>query len=549
MNAESLFAQILEARGISDLDAFAVPDYGALADPFLLPDMDKAVDRISKALEDNEVFAVYGDYDIDGLTATTILTEALEAFGATVHAFIPDRFIDGYGMSNRGIDELKSKNVSLLLTVDTGSLSHEHVTYAKQQGIDVIVTDHHTTGKTLPDAVAVINPKREDSTYPCRDLAGVGVAFTLVRGLQQAAATSMVLQQRGGLAAGQEKWLLDLVAMGTVCDVVPLTGENRTLVYWGIQVMKKTRRHGIKALAEVSDVDMSKVNTETFGFRFGPRLNASGRLDTARVSLDLLTANDVDLARQKANQLQEQNELRRKQQAVIFDEASLQAEQFADDNVLVLAGEGWSHGIVGIVASKITEQFEKPTFVLEINGDTTKGSARSFGDFHLANVIADHKHLLEKGGGHAYAAGITIDTNNLDEFRAQVNKAYKQKSLKDQTDALRPVPDITLKSLDGIDGKLLELLSSLEPYGASHERPRFLIDGVVKDWRPVGADKKHAKATIADTNGNEIDAIGFNMAQYMPAVGEGAVIIFAPEWNEFRGRKTVQLQLLDVVAH
>ena len=537
MTEEEIFAALLSARGLTDSEDFLKPSYESLADPFLMPDMQKAVVRIHEAIAAGETIAVYGDYDIDGLTATTILSEALQVFGAHVETFIPDRFIDGYGMSVRGVDELYDKGVRLLITVDTGSMSHDHIAYAHKKGVDVIVTDHHTTGDTLPDAIAIINPKRSDSKYPYKDLAGVGVAFTLIRALQT------VME---GLPEGQEKWFLDLVSMGTVCDVVPLTGENRTLVYWGLQVLKNTRRPGLHALAEVSQSDLASASPETYGFRFGPRLNASGRLDTARTSLDLLASSSAPSARVLAQKLDEQNTERRRQQQEIFEAALEQSSLYADDPVLIVAGEGWSHGIVGIVAAKLVEEFARPAFVLQIEEGVAKGSARSFGDFHLAKAIAQNKEHIEKGGGHAYAAGVTLAADKVDSFRQAINKTYSELSLKDQEKHLRTKADVELSDLSGVSDKLLTMLASLEPYGAEHEKPRFLIDGVVKDWRPVGADGKHAKVTISDKNGLSFDAIGFNLASKIPDVGSRIKPIFSPEYNEFRGRKSIQLMLHDI---
>ncbi len=540
MTAQEIFQKILKQRGIKDVDSFTNPRYEDLADPFLLADMDKAVARIEEAHKKSETLAVYGDYDIDGMTATTILAEALGKMGFEVETFIPDRFVDGYGLSERGIDELKAKGVSLLMTVDTGSLSHEHVSYAKTQGVDVIVTDHHTVGVTLPDAVAVINPKRPDSKYPYIHNAGVGVAFTLIRALQT---------KLGGLEQGQEKWLLDLVALGTVCDVVPLTGENRILVYFGLIVMSKTNRPGLQALAEVSDVDLRDVDPGVLGWRFGPRLNASGRLTHAKLSMDILGSDSIEHARQQASELDVMNTERRSIQNKIYEEAKSMAEEHSDHNVLVLAGEGWNHGVVGIVASRISEEHAKPTFILEIDGPITKGSARSFGDFHLAHAIDATRDVLEKGGGHAAAAGVTLPSENLDRFREMVNRHYESLKLADQEEFLRPIPDLTLATFDGLNDELINLINTLQPYGTEHEQPLFAVAPVtLADWRPVGGDKTHAKATLRDANGIERDAIGFGLAKKMPEAGSVITPVFGLEHNEWNGRKTIQHKLVDIIV-
>ncbi len=540
MTAQEIFKQILEQRGIKDVDSFTSPHYEDLADPFLLADMDKAVKRIEAAKKAGEKLAVYGDYDIDGMTATTILAEALGKMGFEVETFIPDRFIDGYGLSERGIDELRAKGVTLLMTVDTGSLSHDHVKYAASHGVDVIVTDHHTVGETLPEAVAVINPKRPDSKYPYKDNAGVGVAFTLIRALQT---------KLDGLPAGQEKWLLDLVSLGTVCDVVPLTGENRILVYFGLIVMSKTNRPGLQALAQVSDTDIKDVDPRTLGWRFGPRLNASGRLTHAKLSMDLLASDELVAARQLASELDAMNTERRTIQNDIYKQARAQAEEFADQPVLVLAGEGWNHGVVGIVAARIAEEMTKPTFVLEVSDGVTKGSARSFGDFHLAHAITANRELLQSGGGHAAAAGVTFDSEKLEEFRQGVIKHYESLKLKDQEKYLKAQPDLTLDDFAGLDDELIELMDSLEPYGIEHEQPIFSVKNVqLRDWRAVGADQTHAKATLVDASGVERDSIGFGIASKMPEVGTTVIPIFTLEHNEWNGRKSIQHKLIDILV-
>ncbi len=539
MTAREIFEQILKQRGIDDVESFTQPCYEDLSDPFLMADMDKAVERIVKAKEAGETLAVYGDYDIDGMTATTILAEALSKMGFRVETFIPDRFVDGYGMTERGVDELREKGVSLLMTVDTGSLAHKHVQYAAEHGVDVIVTDHHTVGETLPEAVAVINPKRPDSQYPYIHMAGVGVAFTLIRALQT---------KLDGLPQGQEKWLLDLVALGTVCDVVPLTGENRILVYYGLIVMSQTNRPGLHALAQVSDIDIKDVDPRVLGWRFGPRLNASGRLTHAKASMDLLAAPSLEEARQLASTLDDMNSERRQLQQDIYSQAAEQAEAQADAPVLVLAGEGWNHGVVGIVAARLTEEMARPTFVLEIDGDITKGSARSFGDFHLAKAIDASRQHLQNGGGHAAAAGVTMSSDKLEDFRKAVNEYYASLKLNNQLEFLRAKADVTLADFSGLDDELIALMNTLEPYGTEHEEPIFQVDNVtVADWRPVGKEGTHAKVTLVDSNGLKRDAIGFGLAAKMESAGETISPVFSLEHNEWNGRKSIQHKLIDII--
>lgn len=536
MTANEIFDELLRLRKIEDLNSFSNPDYDSLADPFLLPDMAAAVDRICFSVKNKQKIAIYGDYDIDGMTATTILTDALKMFGADVVNFIPSRFIDGYGMGKRGVDELHALNVRLIITVDTGSLSHEHIDYAKSKDIDVIVTDHHSLGETLPNAVAIINPKREDSSYPYIDFAGVGVAFNLIRALQT---------KLEGIPKGQEKWFLDLVAMGTVCDVVPLDGENRTLVYWGIRVAQKTRRLGLKALATVSASELSSIDTSTFGFRFGPRLNASGRLDSAKLSMNLLSASSIKEAVELAGKLDIQNSQRRSIQDKIFNEALDQAKE-SNDPVLVVSGEGWSHGVVGIVASKILEEFEKPTFVLGIENGVATGSARSFGSYDLAKAIMSNKGVVTKGGGHAVAAGVTLPAENIDQFKELINAFFKDVELSREREHIYAKPDLILEDFSGLNEELLGKIKTLEPFGASNTQPLFRVKAKLMSWKPVGSSGSHVKVSLKDSLGNVRDGIGFNLAKKISPSTQIIDAVFHLEENEWNGRKTLQHRLINI---
>jgi len=438
-----IFTQLLIARGLTDPSeraAFLAPNYEqSKHDPFLLPDMAAAVERLKVAKEQGERVVIYGDYDIDGLTATAVLLEAFEAFGIKADAFIPNRFVEGYGLNSAAIRTLAEAKADLIVTVDCGSLSHEEIELARHLHVDVIVTDHHSVGETLPPAVAVINPKRTGHDYPFIDLAGVGVAFKLVQALQT---------ELDGLPVGQEKWLLDLVAFGTVCDVVTLVGENRANVFWGLQVMQKTRRQGLKALMAVSGVTPATLNARALGFGLGPRLNAAGRIETARLGLDLLTTKNPHIAMQLAEKLDLLNRERRAEQDRIFAEALEQAEKFADDPVLVLSDPSWSHGIIGIVAAKILERLKKPTFILQEMGEESKGSARSYGDFSAVEGIrASDDHII-KGGGHKLAAGVTLRTEKIADFRTSLNEFYRLKKLENQLAHLDPAADVVVEALD-----------------------------------------------------------------------------------------------------
>jgi single-stranded-DNA-specific exonuclease len=490
-----LFDRILEARGLSGerKAIFLSPNYELKHDPFLLPDMQAAVDRLVIAREKQEKIAIYGDYDIDGLTATTVLIDSFAKFGFTdVSAFIPNRFVEGYGLTVDAVERIIAEGAQLIVTVDCGSLSHNEIARAKELGVDVIVTDHHNVAAIQPDAVAVVNPKRLladypdaydgyilkpasepahpiPKLYPFLDLAGVGVAFKLVQALQT---------RLPGLEKGQEKWLLDLVALGTVCDIVTLKDENRTNVFYGLKVLAQTRRPGLKALMAVSAIRPETVNARSLGFGLGPRMNASGRLETAQYALDLLTATDPMEALRLAHQLDDMNKNRRLDQDKIFKEALVQAEELINDPVLVVSAEGWNHGIVGIVAAKLLERYRKPTYVLSVHGDEAKGSARSYGDFSAADAIRASDDIITKGGGHKLAAGVTLPAANIDAFRKSVNKFYKDLNLRDQSLLLLPKAD-TDAELEDLNETLLGELATLEPYGSGNPQPVLRLNDVL----------------------------------------------------------------------
>jgi single-stranded-DNA-specific exonuclease len=555
----SLFDRILKNRDITSEQKaiFLSPNYDAKHDPFLLPDMLPAVERLVEARDKQERITIYGDYDIDGLTATTVLLDALNSFGFEhVTAFIPNRFTEGYGLTVDAIERIAEKGADLILTVDCGSLSHKEITRAKELGVDVIVTDHHNVAPEQPPAIAVINPKRllqdypdeyekyilkSDSKmagkiYPFLDLPGVGVAFKLVQALQT---------KLPGLEPGQEKWLLDLVALGTVCDVVTLVDENRTHVFWGLKVLSRTRRAGLKALMAVAGVRPETVNARSLGFSLGPRMNAAGRLETAQYALDMLVATDPMEALQFARQLDEMNQNRRREQDEILKEALVQAEELQDDPVLVVSSTGWNHGIVGIVAAKLLERYQKPTFVLAEHGDEAKGSARSYGDFSAADAIRASDDIITKGGGHKLAAGVTLPTANVEAFRKRVNDFYKSQKLANQAALLLPSADSDA-TLDEVTEALIDAIATLEPFGNGNPQPILRTESLtVFGVRRMGDSGQHVKLTLKSTEGHSIDLIAFNAPDHF-FVEQGSSIVawYAPELNEWQGRRSVEGRLL-----
>jgi single-stranded-DNA-specific exonuclease len=533
--------QLLKSRGLNNKalrEAFCSPDYEASKhDPFLLPDMSKAVKRLIAAKKTGELVYIYGDYDIDGLTATTLLLDAFKSFGINCDAFIPNRFTEGYGLNKDAMRELAKRGARVVVTVDCGSLSHDEIELANKLGMDVIVTDHHSVAETMPKAVAVINPKRPGHKYPFIDLAGVGVAFKLVQALQQ---------KTDGLPLGQEKWLLDLVALGTVCDVVQLLDENRTNVFWGLQVMARTRRPGLKALIQVAGQSQNKLTARSLGFVLGPRLNAAGRIETAQLGLDLLTSTDPMKAVEIAYRLEELNQQRRSAQDKITKQALAQAANFSNDPVLVLSHTDWSHGIIGIVAAKVLESQQKPTFILQEMGEESKGSARSYGDFSAVDAIRAAEGFLIKGGGHKLAAGVTLLTKDIGAFRQAVNDFYVAQRFNDQRKHFEPRVDVIVEDVRELDHDLMALLKNLEPFGHGNPEPIFQLPrAVIHRRQTLGRDKNHLKLDVSDGRGSHWHLIGFGMAaDCLQDVGDEVSVWFRVVENAWNGEVKLEGQMV-----
>ncbi len=534
---------ILRGRGYDGDEAvaeFLWPDYErSLHDPFLLTDMEPALTRILAAIERAEPIVVYGDYDIDGLTATAVLTEVLGQLGARVTSYIPDRFEEGYGINLAALKKLQRGGAKLIISVDCGVTSASEVAWAQGHGLDMIITDHHSVPETLPAAVAVINPKRPDDRYPFKDLAGVGVVFKLVQALQQ---------RRGVPELGQEKWLLDLVALGTVCDVVNLVGENRALVKYGLLVVKKTRRVGLRALADVAGVRLGDITSYHFGFLFGPRLNAAGRLQTAAASLELLSTESAGRARELADGLDALNRERQEAQAIILEQANAQAAAYVADPILVLASPDWSHGIVGIVASKLVERWHKPAIVMQILGETTKGSGRSVANFNLIEGLQELDQMLMKYGGHHFAAGLTIQTDRIDELRRRLIEVYQARATT-EADLAEWQPEVRVDDFRGLDLALSKDLDLLEPFGNANPKPILGAERLkLIQIERVGKQAQHLKLRLSDRDGLVMTALGFGMAESHPNLNAGQEIdaTFQLVRNDFWAEPRVELVLKEL---
>ncbi len=535
-----IFAQLIKKRGLDD--DFLHPDYEKIADPFLLPDMEKAIARIKIALKNSEKILIYGDYDVDGVTASTVMEQTLRLIGVkpeNINIMLPDRFADGYGMSPKMVQFAQEQGSKLVITVDCGSRNHAIVDELNTLGIDSIITDHHETDDTLPEAVAVVNPKRKDFSAPVdsglEHLTGVGVAFKLAQ----------ALVKEGLLPNGQEKWLLDLVLLGTICDSMLLSGENRILTYYGMKVLEKTRRPGLKELMKKARV--KKISSEDIGFRLGPRLNAAGRIETADVSLELLRTNSPVKAAELASRLEELNSKRRTEQLSAISEITERG--VSDEPVIIEVGD-WHEGILGIVAGRLIDDYMRPSFVLtEVSDQILKGSGRSFGDFNLAEALNHVKNTIIGGGGHAGAAGVRLKRENLYQFREQINDYYRNLNLKDQTSYLKQKPDLEIEDFADFSLELLEQIKTLEPYGPGNEEVVLHLKHVkIANITLMGTEKQHLRLDIEDNAGRPLKIVAFfapeKWLELSPETEISPTIKLVE--NEFRGVRSVEARLVDL---
>ena len=533
-----LFERLLEKRGLGS--DFLHPKYEDLTDPYLLPDLEKAVERITQATQTGEKILIYGDYDVDGVTASTVMADTLTLAGIkpeNIDIMLTDRFTDGYGMSSRLIARAKKQGASLVITVDCGSRNHAIIDELNTLNIDTIVTDHHECGDILPEAVAVVNPKRPDFTAinGLRDLAGVGVAFKVAQGLVK----------KGIISDGQEKWLLDLVLIGTICDNMLFTGENRILGYYGVKVLAKTRRAGLKEL--MSKARVKSLTAESIGFQIGPRLNAAGRLQSADLSLSLLRSTSPTEAATLAEQLEELNKKRKAEQQTAMKEIS--AHGVSDDPVIIETGT-WHEGVLGIIAGRLLEDYHRPAFALsEVENGIFKGSGRSFGDFNLAKALNFAKDSIIGGGGHAGAAGVRVDGKKLYEFRERINEYYKSLHLTNQEEHLRQRADLDVLNLADLSLQFLDELKLLEPFGPGNEEPIFRLPEVdIVNISRMGAERNHLRLDIRDKKGNSLKLVAFYASeQWIALTPEDKVVPLVKLMkNDFNGVKSVEARIVDI---
>lgn len=530
--------QVLYNRKLTDearIQAFLEGRYMETDDPFLLPDMEAAVARIEQAIERDERIVVYGDFDADGVTSTVLLVEALRGLGLRreqAQPYIPDRVDEGYGLNSGALRELREKGADLVISVDCGIRAVHEVAAAREIGLDMIITDHHSLGPCLPEALAVINPKRPESTYPEKMLAGVGIAFKLAQALKQA------MPQR---AHFEEEALLDLVALGTVADLAPLLGENRRLVIAGLEVINSCRRPGIAALANVSRLKPGSITAEHIGFGLGPRINAAGRLAHAYDAAKLLASNNLMMASRHAQNLNALNYERRS----LTKKLSVQAEeQIAEDApILIAAHPDFISGIVGLVASRLAEKHYRPAIVMEKGVEESRGSCRSIPEFHITEALDEVADVLERHGGHAQAAGFTVRNENLGVFEARLTEIAAQR-----LDGLELKPTIEIDAelnLQGVDWALMGQLEKLEPTGQANATPVFVSRNVqVYSHRAVG-DGSHLRLDVGDGR-CKFGGIAFRQGAWAPTLPQHVDLAYTLGVNEWNGRRDIQLVVRDI---
>jgi single-stranded-DNA-specific exonuclease len=544
-----IILQLLFNREIKieeDIEKFLNSDYEKnISDPFLFSEMDKAIKRIELALKKREKIAVFGDYDADGVTATVLISEALRDLGAEkVIPYIPDRQIEGYGMNMEALNFLQKEGVNLIITVDCGITNVDEVKKAKELGMDVIITDHHHIPSILPEVVAILNPHMEDEKKGIKYLAGVGVAFKLAEALYQ-----KIQPEK----KDQTKWMLDLVAIGTIADCVPLLGENRALVKYGLIVLSKTRRVGLQEMFGVGKISVSEddiPDTHRVAFQISPRINAAGRMDHANVAYNLLIEKKHSLGRVMALELEGKNQERQKVTAEIVREIKIIAENsFRDKKFIYVANEHWPVGLLGLVAGKIADEFKKPTMILQKQANGLAGSLRSIPQINIIETLEKCAEFLEKFGGHSQAAGVRIKNSNLEKFCAKMSKLIEYEMENNEID-LAQVADLEIKAED-IGWELMLELKKMEPFGEGNKEPIFIIKNlVVEDTKIVGNGNKHLKMFLRAIDGSPkiFDAICFGRGEEFCEIKKGDKIDIACNLNqdEWNGNKKIQLKVVDL---
>lgn len=542
----SVAAHLLAQRGITtpqEASTYFRPDLGQLHDPFLMKDMDRAVERIERALGDGERIMVYGDYDVDGTTAVTLVYAFLLRFTGNVTFYIPDRYAEGYGVSFQGIDKAAEEGVTLIIALDCGIKSVDKVKYAAEKGIDFIICDHHRPGDELPAAVAVLDPKRDDCPYPYKELSGCGIGFKLLQ----------ALAQHNGIPFTEVVPLLDLVAVSTACDIVPITGENRVLAHFGLKRLNDDPRPGIKAMLDMTNVKR-RLNVTDLVFIIGPRINAAGRIEHGRQAVELLLSHDLQQAREIGNRVNENNTRRQDLDKEITQHALeliSSTDELREAWSTVLFHPEWHKGVIGIVASRLIESHYRPTIVLTASNGKATGSARSVKGFDVYEAISACSDLLDQFGGHTYAAGLTMPLDNVEAFRARFEQVVRE-NLTEEMRVPEEEVDVELP-LEEVSDRLLHIVEHMAPYGPHNMRPVLLTRGVVDTGAARIVGDGHLKLSIAasrDPRARRYDAIAFRQGHWLEHIkrGEPFSILYTIEANEWQGRSTLQLNIKDIKA-
>jgi len=538
-NINKLLATILANRNITTqekIELFLKPTRNDFHDPFQITDMEIAVKRIIEAIEKKESVTIYGDYDVDGITSITVLKSFLKDIGLEADTYIPDRLNEGYGLNKAAINSIAQKGCNLMITVDCGISGLEEIEYANTLGIETIITDHHEPGNELPNALAVIDNKRKDSKYPFRELAGVGVVFKLIQAL--------------GIKLGlkEESYLkyLDIVCIGTISDIVPLVDENRVIAKLGLMLVKQTQNIGLRAI--MNSAGSRKIDSSTISFEVAPRINACGRMGKAEDALKLFLSKNIYEVNELAKKLNDYNRLRQEIEKGIFQEViqKIESNNLSNNKAIILGGKGWHHGVIGIVSSKITDMYFKPSILLSIEEDGIgKGSGRSIPGFDLHDALMKCSNSIEKFGGHSMAVGITVKEDKINEFIEQFERIVTEAHI----DEIIPIINIDAKiDLSDINKEMVESLKQLEPFGEGNKMPIFVFRNLKIDSIRALSEGKHLKLTLKDSN-NMINGIGFNIGYLAEEyrIGDKIDVAGVLEINSFNGVESMQINIKDIM--
>lgn len=537
-NISTLLAQILINRNIVDdsqIDIFLQPKRNDFHDPFLMLDMEKATDRIMQAIKNKEKTIIYGDYDVDGITSITVLKKFLQERGLETDYYIPNRLEEGYGLNVDAIQEIAQKKYKLMITVDCGVSGIEEIKLANSKGIETIVTDHHEQLDELPAAYAIINPKRRDNTYPFRGLAGVGVVFKLIQ----------AISKKLGLDEKEYLKYLDIVCIGTISDIVPLVDENRVIAKLGLMLVECTKNIGLKEL--ISETKYKNIDSTMISFAIAPRINACGRMGKQEEALQLFLTENLEEAKEITKKLERYNSERQETEKNIFEQAikKIETENLKELNSIVLASENWHHGVIGIVASRITEKFYKPTILICIEGDEGKGSGRSVPGFDLHQALVDSSQFLKKYGGHEMAVGLSLEKEKINDFKKYFEEISKEKNVKQLIPVINIDCEITKKELNK---KTIEQIKLLEPFGEKNKQPLVIYKNLKITSIRALSEGKHLKLMLKDDN-EIVNAIGFNLGELSNEylIGDKVDIVGTIETNAYNGQEQIQINLKDIM--